>query len=115
MKSVRVYLAKYSEDEKAYQLFANSDGESSWDIGTYGKFAKGILLGKGTNKLKLVAFKASETEELKVGDIQVSKFTITYFEKNLKEKLIKGVQDGLSDFRKALENIKDNLNKNGPG
>lgn len=104
-KSVRVYLAKYNEAEKEYMLFANSDDEKSWDIGSYGKFAKGIILSKGVNKFKLVALRVSETEELKAEDIQVSKFTITYLEKNLIDRISKSVQDGIKDFGEALRSI----------
>lgn len=101
-KNVKVYLAKYDADKDAYVLFENSDGESSWNIGSYGKFAKGIQLSKGTNKFKIVAVVVSDSEKLSKDDIQVFKFTITYFEKSLADRLLKGIQDGITDFAKAL-------------
>lgn len=107
-KNVRVYLAKYNEDKDAYVLFDNLDGDSSWTIGSYGKFAKGIGLSKGTNKIKIVAVVASDSEKISVDDIQVNKFTITYFEKSLTDRLFKSIQDGLTDFYNALENMNKN-------
>lgn len=101
-KNVKVYLAKYDADKDTYMLFENNDEESSWNIGSYGKFAKGIQLSKGTNKFKIVAVVVSDSERLSKDDIQVFKFTITYFEKSLADRLLKGIQDGITDFAKAL-------------
>ena len=101
-KNVKVYLAKYDADKDAYVLFENNDGESSWHIGSYGKFAKGIQLIKGTNKFKIVAVVVSDSERLSKDDVQVFKFTITYYEKSLADRLLKGIQDGISDFAQAL-------------
>jgi hypothetical protein len=102
-KNVKVYLAKYNEEDKVYNLFENGDGESSWDIGTYGKFAKGISLSKGANKFKVVAIKVSDTVELKAEDIQVSKFTITYFEESVADRFVRNFKDGFLDLKDALD------------
>lgn len=104
-KNVKVYLAKYDEDKQAYLPLENNDGESSWRIGTYGKFAKGILLSKGANKLKIIAVVASDSNKLTKDDIQVTKYTITYFEKSLADRLVKGIQDGITEFRNALDDF----------
>jgi hypothetical protein len=78
-KDVRIFLAKYNDNTKEYEAFVNADGESSWDIGgKLSKFSKEIILKDGPNKIKIVAYRTSQEKELKLEDVQVNCFTISY-------------------------------------
>lgn len=90
---VKVYLAKYNEVSKKYEAFANTDGESSWDIGSFGAFAKEVALTKGTNKLKIVAYRTSQEGKLNTEDIQINYFTVSLLDESIKDKIIKGILD----------------------
>lgn len=52
-----VILAKYNEETGLYEEFKNAEGESRWNMGLFGLFAKEIELKEGINKLKVIIFK----------------------------------------------------------
>jgi hypothetical protein len=102
---VTVYLAKYNEDSKKYEAFANTAGDNSWNVGSYGPYSKEAALTVGPNKFKLVACKNSQDSELKTEDVQVSYFTIMRLEESIKDKLTRKVKDLTKDLTDGINNI----------
>jgi hypothetical protein len=84
---VRIVLAQYDSEEKCYKLMKNLDDESSWDLGKYGAFAKEISLSKGDNKVRILAYRTSETGKLTSENVQVCNFTIKLLDQSIIDKV----------------------------
>jgi hypothetical protein len=92
VKDIIIVLAKYNDETGKYEEFESNDGDSRWTIGKSKFFAKEVLLDKGVNSFKLLAFKKSDMEKLFVGkNLQISYFKIVLLDESLKEKIINSV------------------------
>jgi len=98
---VTVVLQVYDEESESYVPMENTDGESTWEIGSFGVFSKELQLTEGENKIRILAYRTSQND-WKVDDIQVNKFTVTLLKSGIKD-LFKGVVDFTLN---ALENFK---------
>lgn len=56
-EAVIVILARYNDETGLYEELENTEGESRWQIGLFGLFAKEVRLPVGINKLKITIFK----------------------------------------------------------
>ncbi|NTV88946.1 MAG: hypothetical protein HGA22_01050 [Clostridiales bacterium] len=90
-ENVRVVLGTYDETTKSYKLMKNADGESSWDVGDYGAFAKEIILSKGANQIRILAYNTTETEEFSAENVQVCDFTVKLLDQNILTKVVNSV------------------------
>lgn len=103
--NVRVCLAKYNEETREYKPFKNKDGKSVWDVAEGKAFSKEILLDKGANKIKIVAYSTADISTLKQGDLQVNSFTISMLEKSVSTVIkdtINNVTNGITESFKNL-------------
>lgn len=83
-EGITVELSVYDNDLGYYVPYANTEGETSWGIGSSGMFMKEVNLKyTGANKIQVVAYKNSDTENR-----QVEKFTIILLKEDLKNKLM---------------------------
>ena len=88
---VRVVLGVYDKETGSYKLMQNADEESSWDVGNYGAFAKEILLNKGENKIRILAYKTTETGEFNDNNVQVMNFTVKLLDSSIVTKVMNSV------------------------
>lgn len=88
---ITVALARYNNETGTYEDLRDTDGNSRWDIGASGRFSKEVILKKGENKIKIVAYDKSKADSLKLQDIQVNYFVITLKDETVKEKIISSV------------------------
>jgi hypothetical protein len=87
---IRVALAIKDSETGSYKYFKNTDGDSSWDIGSMGIFTKEVNLSEGINNLKIVAYKKSETDNLKPGEnVQISYHSINVLNESIRAKIEK--------------------------
>lgn len=85
---IRVALAIKDAATGSYKYLKNSDGDSSWDIGSMGIFTKEVNLSEGVNNLKIVVYKKSEAGNLKPGEnIQISYHTINVLRESIRQKI----------------------------
>lgn len=94
---VKVFLAKYNEETKVYEAFKNTDDESSWDVAEGSAFSKEILLSRGVNKIKIVAYNKENGSLVKKDEIQVNSFTILLLDKSIKE-IIRNTINTITDL-----------------
>jgi hypothetical protein len=94
---VRMFLEKYNDESEQYEAFSNTDEESTWDIGKFGVFANEMMLSKGANKIRTIAYRASKEDYLKLEDIQVNYFTITILKENIFKKVIDLIKENFLD------------------
>lgn len=105
---VVVSIAKYNEGTGEYEPMYNTNGESSWEIGDFRLFSKEILLTKGTNKIKILAYRKSEIENAAVDNIQVNCFTIELLKESIIDKIINKAKDFSSIFGLDGSNVERN-------
>jgi len=87
---IEVVLSVYNESSGRYEEYETTEGVSRWKAGKL--FTKEVILKEGANKIKLVAYKTNEANNLNVGEnVQVNKFTITVLKESLKDKILNGV------------------------
>jgi hypothetical protein len=87
---IEVVLSVYNESSGKYEEYETTEGVSRWKAGKL--FTKEVILREGANKIKLVAYKTNEADNLNVGEnVQVNKFTITVLKESLKDKILNGV------------------------
>jgi len=97
-KDVRVVLGKYNPSTGKYELMQNADGESSWDVGSYGAFAKEIILTKGSNKIRILAYRTSDADKgYSSKNVQVCDFTVKLLDSSILSKVVNTVVD-ISDL-----------------
>jgi hypothetical protein len=85
---VVVYIARYNDKAGEYEPMNNTDGESSWSI--LDTYSKEISLVPGANKIKILAYRKSQTNEPK---FQINCYTIEYFNDKIPEKVVKKNND----------------------
>lgn len=90
-EKITVKLYMYSEENQNFELFENTEGESSWEIGFSGFFVKEIELPNiGANRIRIAAFK-SDGEELILGEnAQLNTFTVTLLDNEVKNSMRNG-------------------------
>ncbi len=98
-EDVRVILEVYDKKERTYVPMKNTDGESWWDVGSFGVFSKEIKLSKGANKIRILAYRTSQ--DIDIDKIQRNTFTVTLLNESIKDVIINSVVD----FTKNLENL----------
>jgi hypothetical protein len=99
---IEVVLAMYNPETGNYEEFKNTDGDSRWEIGSFGLFSKQVRLNEGANKLKIMAYKKSEKGSLERGtNLQVNYFTVTALNESIKNKIVNSV----IEFSKIFEGI----------
>jgi len=101
---VKVFIAKYNESAGKYQLVSDTNGDSSWD-GNKDWYSKEFILRKDTNKFKMVAYRTSQEGDLKLEDIQVSCFTISFAEKSTYEKVKDLTKQGIDKIGSIFNRI----------
>jgi hypothetical protein len=97
-EDVVVELSRYRADLGYFTPLSNSEGETSWIIGSSGMFMKEVPLNEGANKLKIVAYRNSDPENK-----QTEQFTITLLREDLKDKIMNGVLK----FNDVFKNVKN--------
>ena len=105
--NVRICLAKFNEDKKIYEDFANTDGSSSWDVAEGNTFSKEISLTNGANKIKIVAYSTGTEGAIKQEDVQITSFTISSLNKmkTIIKNTINNITTEITDlFKKPAEN-----------
>lgn len=95
---VIVVLQVFDEDSGKYVPMENTDGESSWVVGSFNVFSKAafskeIELAKGANKIRILAYRTSQENDLKIADVQVNKFTVTLLDASIKDIIIRSIVD----------------------
>jgi len=89
---VELYL--FDREQQLYKAFKNTDGYSSWTIGSSGFFSKEIVLPyKGSNDLLLVAKKSDQDK-----NIQKSFFSIKVLDESFKDILKDMVKNSINNF-----------------
>lgn len=99
-EDVTVELSVYDESLGYYVPYYNTEGESSWSIGSSGMFMKEVELKSGANMIKIFAYRSSNPQEQ-----QTETFTITLLKENLKDKIVNGVlkfSDVLNDVKSVF-------------
>lgn len=88
-ENIRVKLLILNKNTGTYELFNNSNGENSWDIGASGVFMKEIDLPyEGSNTIRIVAYDKYASKSLVAGkNLQISDFTITLLNNNIKNNI----------------------------
>lgn len=102
---VRVYLGKYNENTKKYEAFKNKDGKSYWDVAEGKAFSKEILLEKGANKIKIVAYNTADTSKLKQEDFQVNSFTISLLERSVTTVIKNTIDSTLNNITDGIKSL----------
>ena len=100
-EGVTVELSVYDDSLGYYVPYFNTEGESSWVIGSSGMFMKEVELKSGANLIKIFAYRNSDPQ-----DQQTETFTITLLKENLKDKIVNGVLK----FSDVLNNVKNVFN-----
>lgn len=102
LEGIRVHLLRYNDSDKLYEEFKNTDNTSSWKIGISGIFMKEVLLDKGINDLRLVAYKAG-TVDGEDREYQITDFIITASDESLKEKIVNNTLKVLDMFKGLIK------------
>lgn len=97
---VVVYIARYNDKAGEYEPMTNTDGESSWNC--LSAYSKVISLAPGANKIKILAYRKSQTDEPK---FQINCYTIEYFNDKIPEKVVKKNNDLASNIGDDINNI----------
>jgi len=105
---VVVIIARYDDETGRYERIENTDGESTWEIGSIRIFTKEIKLKLDTNKLMIISYRASQKEEATLDNIQINCFTIERLNKSITEEIVKRTKEAatnIGDSIKSLMNI----------
>lgn len=98
---VVVTIARYNEETKKYERIENVDGNSSWKMGDNRLFSTTFRLLNGKNKIKVLAYRISQTGEAKAENIQVKVFEITL----LKEEILQQIKKTASDLVESIGSL----------
>lgn len=80
--AVRLYV---KDGSGYYTPLTNTEGESSWEIGSSGLFMKEVALPYDYNSIRVVAYRKYDTSFYTDYNLQVSDFNITVLNESLKE------------------------------
>lgn len=101
---VVVAIARYNEGTEQYEWIENTDGESTWELGSFRMFSKTMKLKKGINNIKIISYRTTLIEEADQDNIQVNCFTIESLEKPFFTKLTETVKES---FKSIFEKKND--------
>lgn len=102
---VVISVARLNRDTGEYELIKNTDGESSWGIGS-GVFSTEILLVKGVNNLMFISYRKSEMVAEK---IQFNSVTVELLPESLAEKIVKKATDIGNNINKGFDAVKQSV------
>lgn len=108
---VAVTIARYNEETGEYERIKNTDGESSWEIGSIRIFTKEIMLNKGTNKIMIISYRASQKEEATVDNVQFNCFTIEKLDKSIKDEIIKITKEAATNIGEGFKAFMEIIGK----
>lgn len=96
-EGIEVELYRLDKEKGKYVPYETTDGISSWEIGASGMFMKEVdLPNKGANNIMVVAYQKDDRSKE-----QITKFTITVLEENLKDVIKKGY----NNIQEILNNL----------
>lgn len=88
-EGLSIAISRYNSETQKYEALADTDGVSSWDD-IDKLFTKEVKLNEGANKIKVVVYKKSEKDNLKLGEnLQVNIFTVTLINSSKKDNIVK--------------------------
>lgn len=96
-----VVLSVYNEETEEYELLENIDGESSWDVGSFGMFTKEVMLEEGANKIKIVVYDKSADKWQAGENLQINTFTVTVLKEGIRQKIVSGTLK-ISEFFQGI-------------
>jgi len=102
---VIISVARLNKETGEYELIKNTDGESSWGIGS-GIFSTEILLVKGVNNLMIISYRKSE---MVAGKIQFNCITVELLPESLAEKIVKKTTDIGNSISKGFDAVKQSV------
>lgn len=90
--NVRVEIYLKNKTTKYFEPFANTNGETYWDIGSSGFFMKEVVLpAEGANEIRIVAYKKYDYELVAGTNLQINDFTITVLNRNIRQMIENGI------------------------
>lgn len=98
-----VMAARFNEKSGEYKLIRNTSGERTWET-TSGLFSTEIELNMGANKLMIITYRKSQSEEPK---LQVNCYTIELLNESILDRVIKKS----TEIVKKTAEIGDNISK----
>ncbi|MCR4436309.1 MAG: hypothetical protein QHH06_04415 [Clostridiales bacterium] len=98
LEGIHVKLLRYNKNSGAYESFNNTDGVSSWTIGSSGIFMKEVQLETGLNDMRVVAYK-TDAEGNVSGGYQITDFAITVSNESVKDKIIDSALKAMDIFK----------------
>lgn len=108
---VIVTIARYNEETGSYELIKNTDGESSWEIGSIRIFTKEIMLNKGTNKIMIISYRSTQKEEATLDNVQFNCFTIEKLDRSIKDEIIKISKEAATNIGEGFKTLIDIFGK----
>lgn len=108
---VAVTIARYNEETGEYERIKNTDGESSWEIGSIRIFTKEIMLNKGTNKIMIMSCRASQKAEATMDNVQINCFTIEKLDKSIKDEIIKITKEAATNIGEGFKAFMEIIGK----
>lgn len=102
---VVISVARLNRKTGEYELIRNTDGDSSWGIGS-GIFSTEILLIDGVNNLMFVSYRKSEMIE---GKIQFNSITVELLPESLSDKVTRKVTEIGKGIAKGIEKIQSDI------
>ena len=108
---VVVHIARYNEETGGYEWIKNTDGESSWEIGSIRIFTKEITLNKGANEIMIISYRLSQKEEAKADNVQFNCFTVEKLDKSIKDGIIKITKEAASNISEGFKSFMEIIGK----
>ncbi len=102
---VVISVARLNRETGEYELIHNTDGDSSWGIGS-GIFSTEILLVEGVNNLMVVSYRESEMVE---GKIQFNSITVELLPESISDKVTRKVAEIGTSIAKGIEKIQSDI------
>jgi len=102
---VVISAARLNRKTGEYELIRNTDGDSSWGIGS-GIFSTEIILIDGVNNLLFISYRKSEMDE---GKIQFNSITVELLPESITEKVTRKVAEIGKSIAKGLEKIQSDI------
>ena len=99
-----ISIARYNEQAEQYEIMYNTDGESSWAC--YGVFSKEIDLSKGANKIKILTYRKSQTDDPK---FQINCFTIELLNESIASKVVRKTNEVVTSVGEEVNKISDGV------
>jgi len=103
---VVVCIVKYDKESDSYVPMLNTDGESSWEVGSFRLFSKKIKLHEGTNLFKVAFYRTSQMKKATRNDIQIKCYSIDLLKESIIDKIINTAKDLGKGFVSITDLIK---------